>query len=73
MQGTLTTRDREPTSRLLAKNLTISTYGATRFEIQGDVRVRRGFVKTIPVAVIDTLAEAREFVAKHAHGVEVSA
>jgi hypothetical protein len=48
----------------MATNLQISPYGLSRFEVQGDVLGDDGFRRTIKLAVFDTLAEARAFVAQ---------
>ena len=44
-------------------NLAISSYGLTRFEVQGDVKVaRRPWRRTVKVAVFDSLAQAEAFI-----------
>lgn len=48
----------------MATNLQISPYGLSRYEVQGDVLGDDGFIRTLKLAVFDTLCEARAFVAQ---------
>lgn len=51
---------------MTATNLQIGTYGASRFEVQGDVMGPNGFLRTVKLAVFDTLAAAQLYVARWA-------